>query len=147
MSMTMMTTASRKMTTIGIFVSSVQKELNEERAAIRDYIKTDPLLRLYFETFLFEDLPALDRKPDELYLNEVDGCSIYLGIFGNEYGSENKQGFSPTELEYERATEKSKYRLIFVKGKDDSTRHPKMQSLISRAKHNVVRKPFTDTDV
>jgi hypothetical protein len=48
MSMTMMTTTSRKMMTVGIFVSSVQKELNEERAAIRDFIKTDPLLRLYF---------------------------------------------------------------------------------------------------
>ncbi len=106
----MMTHSRRTMTTIGIFVSSVQKELNEERAAIRDYIKTDPLLRIYFEPFLFEDLPALDRKSDELYLNEVDGCPIYLGIFGNEYGSENKQGFSPTELEFERATEKSKYR-------------------------------------
>ena len=84
-------------TTIGIFVSSVQRELNEERAAIRDYLKTDPLLRIYFKPFLFEDLPALDRQPDEVYLNEVDGCSIYLGIFGNEYGPENKQGFSPTE--------------------------------------------------
>ena len=91
-SMTMTTTTSRKMTTIGIFVSSVQKELNEERAAIRDYIKTDPLLRIYFEPFLFEHIPATDREPEELYLSEVDGCSIYLGIFGNEYGPENKQG-------------------------------------------------------
>ena len=85
-------------------------------------------------------------NPDELYLGEVDGCSIYLGIFGNEYGSENKQGLSPTELEFERATEKSKYRLIFVKGKDDSKRHPKMQSLINRASPHVVRRRFTDTD-
>jgi len=134
------------MMTIGIFVSSVQKELNEERAAIRDYIKTDPLLRIYFDSFLFEDLPALDRNPDKLYLDEIDRCSIYLGIFGNEYGSENKQGFSPTELEFERATEKSKYRLIFVKGKDDSKRHQKMQSLISRATPHVVRRRFTTID-
>ena len=142
----MTTTTSRKMTTIGIFVSSVQKELNKERAAIRDYIKTDRLLRIYFEPFLFEDLPALDRKPDELYLDEVDRCSIYLGIFGNEYGPENKHGFSPTELEFERATEKSKYRLIFMKGKDDRTRHPKMQKLISRAAPHVVRRRFTTSD-
>jgi len=142
----MTTTTIRKMTTIGIFVSSVQKELNKERAAIRDYIKTDRLLRIYFEPFLFEDLPALDRKPDELYLDEVDRCSIYLGIFGNEYGPENKHGFSPTELEFERATERSKYRLIFVKGKDDSKRHPKMQKLISRAAPHVVRRRFTTSD-
>ena len=133
------------MTTIGIFVSSVQKELNEERIAVRDYINTNPLLRLYFDTFLFEDLPARDCKPDEVYLNKVDGCSIYLGIFGNEYGSENNQGVSPTELEFERATEKSKYRLIFVKGKDDVERHPKMQNLINRATPHVVRKRFINT--
>ncbi|OPX74538.1 MAG: hypothetical protein A4E40_00899 [Methanoregulaceae archaeon PtaU1.Bin059] len=142
----MVMTTSRKMMTIGIFVSSVQKELNEERAAIRDYIRTDPLLQIYFEPFLFEDLPALDRKPDELYLDEVDRCTIYLGIFGNEYGSENRQGFSPTELEFKRATEKSKYRLILVKGKDESKRHPKMQKLISRATPHVVRRHFSTID-
>ncbi|MFA5254124.1 MAG: ATP-binding protein [Methanoregula sp.] len=144
--MTMTTTTRRMKTTIGIFVSSVQKELNEERAAIRDYIRTDPLLRIYFEPFLFEDLPALDQKPDQLYLDEVDRCSIYLGIFGNEYGPENELGFSPTELEFERATEKGRYRLIFVKGKDDSKRHPKMRSLITRATPRVVRKRFTTCD-
>lgn len=142
----MTTTTSRKITTIGIFVSSVQKELNEERNVVRDYIKTDPLLKIYFETFLFEYVPAVDREPEELYLSEVDGCSIYLGIFGNEYGPENKQGISPVELEFERATEKSKHRLIFLKGKDDKKRHPKMQSLISRATPHVVRRRFSTID-
>jgi len=144
--MTMTTATSRKMTTIGIFVSSVQKELNEEREAIRDYIKTDPLLMIYFEPFLFEHIPATDCEPEELYLSEVDGCPIYLGIFGNEYGPENKQGISPVEREFERATEKSKHRLIFLKGKDDGKRHPKMQSLISRATPHVVRRRFTTID-
>jgi predicted HTH transcriptional regulator len=144
--MTMTTTTSRKMTTIGIFVSSVQKELNEERTAVRDYIKMDPLLKMYFEPFLFEYVPAVDREPEELYLSEVDGCSIYLGIFGNEYGPENKQGVSPVELEFERATEKSKHRLIFLMGKDDGKRHPKMQKLISRATPHVVRRRFSTID-
>ena len=144
----MMTTTSRTMTTIGIFVSSVQKELNEEREAIRDYIKTDPLLRIYFEPFLFEYIPAIDREPEELYLSEVDGCTIYLGIFGYEYyGPNNKhEGISPVEREFERATEKSKHRLIFLKGKDDGKRHPKMQSLIGRATPHVVRRRFTTID-
>jgi predicted HTH transcriptional regulator len=140
------TTTSRMRTTIGIFVSSVQKELNPERAVIRDYIRTDPLLRLYFDPFLFEDLPAIDQKPDERYLDEVDRCTIYLGIFGDEYGSENKDGISPTELEFIRATEKSKYRIILVKGNEDSGRHPKMQSLICRATPHVVRRRFTTID-
>lgn len=141
-----MTTTTRTMATIGIFISGVQKELAEERTAVRNYILNDPLLSRYFRVFLFEDIPALDRRPDELYLSEVDGCSIYLGIFGNEYGSENEQGISPTEIEFDRATEKSKSRLILVKGADDQRRQPKMENLISRATSHVVRKRFTNLD-
>jgi ATP-dependent DNA helicase RecG len=44
-----------------IFISSVQKELAAERRALKDYIHGDPLLRRFFEVFLFEDLPASDR--------------------------------------------------------------------------------------
>ncbi len=44
-----------------IFISSVQKELQPERRAIKDYVQGDPLLRRFFEVFLFEDLPASDR--------------------------------------------------------------------------------------
>lgn len=54
-----------------IFVSSVQKEFKEERKALRDYIYGDALLSRFFEVFLFEDLPASDRRADEVYLEEV----------------------------------------------------------------------------
>lgn len=144
--MILMTTSGRTLTPISIFVSGVQKELARERAAVRDYVKTDPLLSRYFTVFLFEDLPALDRKPDELYLSEVDACPIYLGIYGKGYGSENEQGISPTELEFDRATEKSKYRLILVTSDDDSNRHPRMQSLLLRATPHVVRRRFASID-
>jgi hypothetical protein len=45
-----------------IFVSSVQKELAAERRVLKDYIEGNPLLRKFFEVFLFEDLPAPDRR-------------------------------------------------------------------------------------
>jgi predicted HTH transcriptional regulator len=128
-----------------LFVSSVQKELAKERAAIRDYVHGNSLLSMFFEVFLFEDLPAADRKPDEMYLNEVDRCSVYVGIFGNQYGVENKQGISPTEREFDLATDKCKYRIVFVKGSDDSARHAKINNLIGKAGSQVVRRRFTDT--
>lgn len=62
-----------------IFVSSVQKELQAERRAIKDFVQNDPLLRRFFEVFLFEDLPAQDRRADEVYLEEVGRCDIYVG--------------------------------------------------------------------
>ena len=52
-----------------IFISSVQKEFAQERKAVRDFLRGDPLLRRFFDVFLFEDVPAKDRRADELYLD------------------------------------------------------------------------------
>jgi ATP-dependent DNA helicase RecG len=127
-----------------IFISSVQKELAAERRALKDYIHGDALLRRFFDVFLFEDLPAADRRADEVYLSEVDHCHIYVGLFGNEYGAPDAEGLSPTEREFDRATAKGKTRLIFVKGADDKARHPKMQALIRQAGAQLIRRRFTD---
>jgi hypothetical protein len=55
-----------------LFVSSVQKELAAERRAVKEFILHDPLLsRFISDVFLFEDIPAGDRKPDDIYLDEV----------------------------------------------------------------------------
>jgi hypothetical protein len=43
------------MSVIRIFISSVQKEFAEERKALRDFLRGDPLLRRFFDVFLFED--------------------------------------------------------------------------------------------
>ncbi len=126
-----------------IFISSVQKELAAERRALKDYIHGDPLLRRFFEVFLFEDLPAADRRADEVYLAEVDHCYLYIGLFANEYGFEDADGLSPTEREFDRATTTGKARLVFVKGSDDKARHPKMLALIRKAGAQLIRRRFT----
>ena len=56
------------MKTQRIFISSVQKEFATERVALRDYLRGDPLLRRFFEVFLFEEVPAADRRADDVYL-------------------------------------------------------------------------------
>ena len=104
-----------------------------ERKALTGYLSGDPMLHRFFEYFLFEDQPASDQRPDQCYLVEVDRCDIYLGLFGNDYGWEDAEGLSPTHREFNRATEKGKNRLIYLKGADDSVRHPKMRALIHDA--------------
>ena len=79
---------------IRIFISSVQSEFAQERSALRDYLRGDPLMRRFFGIFLFEDVPALDRRPDALYLDEVNQSDVYVGLFGNDYGSEDIAGAS-----------------------------------------------------
>jgi hypothetical protein len=125
-----------------IFVSSVQKEFAKERAALRDYLQADPLLRRFFTVFLFEDLPAADRRADAIYLDEVASSDLYVGLFGNEYGFENESGVSPTEQEFNHASKLGKPRLIYVKGSDDKTKHPKMKALIRRAGTELIRRRF-----
>jgi|WetSurMetagenome_2_1015567.scaffolds.fasta_scaffold00986_19 ATP-dependent DNA helicase RecG len=125
-----------------IFVSSVQKELEAERRALKVFVENDPLLRRYFAAFVFEDLPASDRRADEVYLDEVDRCSVYVGLFGKEYGFEDAEGISPTEREFDRATNRGKTRLIFIKGTDDKGRHPKLLALIRKAGSQLIRRRF-----
>ncbi len=100
------------------------------------------MLRRFFEVFLFEDIPAADRRPDEVYFDEVDRCSVYVGLLGNEYGSEGADGISPTEREFDRATSAGKKRLVFIKGPDDGARKPKMLKLVDKACSQLIRRRF-----
>ena len=133
------------MNPLRIFISSVQGELAVERATLRDYIRSDALIRRFFQVFLFEDAPASDRRPDQLYLDEVERCDIYVGLFGLDYGNEDEEGVSPTEREFDRATTVGVHRLIFVKGTDDA-RHPKMRALVRKAQTGLIRKRFNTTE-
>ena len=125
-----------------IFISSVQNEFAQEREALRDYLREDALRRRFFDAFLFEDAPASDQRPDELYLDEVERCDLYVGLFGWGYGSEDEAGVSPTEREFDRAAALGVHRLIFVKGVEDGARHPKMRALIGKAQAGLIRKRF-----
>ena len=127
-----------------IFVSSVQKEFTRERLALRDFLRSDALLGRLFDLFL--DVPASDRRADDLYLEEVERCDIYVGLFGEEYGSEDAEGVSPTEREFDQATVCGSHRLIFVKGAVAGHRHPKMGALIDKAQSGLIRKRFDTTE-
>ena len=124
-----------------IFISSVQSEFAEERQLLFDYLTTDALLGKFFKPFIFENVPALAIKPSTVFLQEVENCDIYIGLFGEKYGFEDIDGVSPTEREYDYATQLAKTRFVFLKnilGK----RHPKEQALIKKAEQSVVRKSF-----
>lgn len=124
-----------------VFISSVQKEFKTERRAIKDFVSSDPLCRRYFEVFLFEDSPVRGRRPDKVYLDAVKKSSIYIGLFGNEYGPQDSKGISSTEHEYHCAEAEDITRLAFVKD-SDRKRHPKMEKLIRKAEKQLVRRRF-----
>ena len=125
-----------------VFISSVQSEFSRERENLFNYLHSDPLLGLFFEPFLFESLPATDQRADSVYLNEVEKCDIYLGLFGSKYGFEDAEGVSPTEREFDEATRLHKTRLIYVLGDSGLHRHAKMNQLIQKVGIDLVRKRF-----
>jgi predicted HTH transcriptional regulator len=126
-----------------IFISSVQKEFSKERQALKAYILGDALLSRFFDVFLFEDIPAKDRRADAVYIEEVRHCEIYLIMLGQEYGKPDRNGLSPTHLEFNEATSLNKTRLVFVKGIADGDKAPGMQKLIKEAGEQLIRRRFT----
>jgi predicted HTH transcriptional regulator len=128
-----------------IFISSVQKEFEHIRKDLKAFLLGDAVLhRFISEVFLFEELPAGDRRADEVYLEEVKRCDIYLGVFGYEYGNEDKDGISPTEREYDYASKLKKTRLIYVWGTDEKQRTAKMKALIKKATGELIRRRVGD---
>lgn len=127
-----------------VFISSVQTEFKAERVALREYLRGDALLSRFFDPFIFEDVPALDRRVDGVYLDEVSNCDIYLGIFGEQYGSEGTDGLSPMHREYNEASRLHKTRLIFIESEDGGSRHGKMQDLVQQVSRDLTWKIFTD---
>ena len=114
-----------------IFVSGVQKELKEERVAVKELITEHILLKEYFKIFLFEDSPAKSRSAKTAYIDEVHKCDIYLGILGYEYGTAGKNNISATEQEFREAKSTGKDILIYIKGKDDTNRDKRLKKLIN----------------
>lgn len=132
-------------TRLKIFISSVQKEFQDIRRDLKAFLLGDAVLRRFIsDVFLFEELPAKDRCADQVYLEAVERCDIYVGIFGYEYGYEDNDGVSPTEHEYDHATEHQKVRLIYVWGRDEKKRAPKMKQLIRKAGDGLIRRRVED---
>ena len=109
-----------------VFVSSKMVELREERSLI--YASLPPLLNgiVGLQGWIYEsDAPASIDTVRQVYLDALKDSSLYVGIFGNEYGEW-------TIDEFERATEWGIDQLIFVKDVDAYKRDPRLTEFLSR---------------
>jgi predicted HTH transcriptional regulator len=131
-----------------IFISGNQKELKEERLAVKEAILGNTVLSNFFDVFIFEELPAKGKPPALTYLKEVDDSNIYIGIIGNEYGIKGKDGLAPTEREFRRflRSKKGKEILFYIKGRDDSKRDKDVLRLIKGLREDYIYKRFITTE-
>ncbi len=99
-----------------IFVSSVQKELEDERLIIQNLVSTDPFLSAHCVPVLYEYEPASPERALEGCLKALDSCQVYLLIIGVQYGTLTGE-LSITHTEYRRAREEKLPILAFIKGR------------------------------
>ncbi len=113
-----------------IFVSSVQKELEDERLIVQNLVSTDPFLSGHCIPVLYEFEPASPTKAVEGCIGTLDSCHVYLLIVGTQYGTPVGD-LSITHLEYRQAKENRQPILAFVKGDRQTSREPGTAALLT----------------
>jgi ATP-dependent DNA helicase RecG len=106
---------------LSIFVSSVQKELEDERVIVQNLLNTDPFLSAHCIPVLYEFEPASSDKATEGCLKALDRSQVYLLIVGVQYGTRIGD-LSISHTEYRRAKEMKLPILAFIKGERGSKR-------------------------
>ena len=97
-----------------VFISSVQKELADERMEMKVLLTSDPFLVRHTVPCLFEQYPAPLRPDQKACLKLLEKCQVYVLIIGREYGT--GRGRSATHLEYDFAQKRQLPTLVCVKG-------------------------------
>lgn len=113
-----------------IFISSVQKELEVERAAVAALVGTDPFLLQHCVPVLFDQEPPPPHPAPRPYLDSLRECAIYVLLVANDYGSVD-EGLSATHREYLLAQELELPTIVFVKGRADEARTAETKSLLA----------------
>jgi ATP-dependent DNA helicase RecG len=123
---------------IRLFVSSVQKELERERAAITALVSTDPFFQKHCDAILYDKEPPTGSPGKKAYLDLLHSCHIYLLLIDVEYG--NPRGdVSATHEEYRLAQNLKIPTLVFIKGADskkDESREKKTKEFIEETKRD-----------
>lgn len=133
-----------------LFVSANQKELRDERFAIKEVINGNATLRSFFDVFLFEDLPAKGKSPTATYLKNVANSDVYVCIIGMNYGDKGKDGLSATEREFRHflKVKPSGEIIAFIKGRsvEDAKRDFETQNFVKDIRASFIYKRFRTSD-
>jgi ATP-dependent DNA helicase RecG len=116
-------------TKLRVFVSSAQKELEDERLIVQNLVNTDSFLSAHCVPVLYEFEPASPDKALEGCLKALDTCQIYLLIVAVQYGS-LVGNLSITHAEYRRAKAKKLPVLAFIKGDRSLKREERTDALL-----------------
>ncbi|MBU1043924.1 MAG: DUF4062 domain-containing protein [Candidatus Omnitrophica bacterium] len=133
-----------------LFISANQKELKDERFAIKEVITSNTTLRGFFDVFLFEDLPAKGKSAVSTYLKNVSNSDVYICVVANIYGDKGKDGLSATEREFRHflKSKSSTEILAFIKGSssEDKKRDIDTRNFVKEIRTSFIYKRFRNID-
>jgi ATP-dependent DNA helicase RecG len=112
-----------------VFVSSVQRELEDERVIVQNLVNTDAFLSAHCLPVLYEFEPASPEVALQGCLKSLDGCQVYVLIVAAQYGTLTGN-ISITHAEYRRAKAISLPVLAFIKGDQSMQREPGTEALL-----------------
>ena len=92
-----------------VFVSSTFEDLQEERKEVMQALLELDCIPAGMELF-----PASNEDQWSLIKKVIDDCDYYLLIIGGRYGSENENGISYTQMEFEYAMQQGKPIISFL---------------------------------
>lgn len=128
---------------IRLLVSGAGEAFREERRALTDFVRADPLLGKYFEVVLSDGQEATDGRAENRFPEGFDAGEVRIGLF--EESSRRRHGpLSSTEQEFSRATKPGRHRLAFVRHGDDGRREAGTAASTSEPEQEVVRARFHD---
>ena len=105
-----------------IFVSSTFEDLKDERKTMQEAI-----LRLDHFPDGMGGFPATDDSAWELIKQVIDDTDYYLLIIAGRYGSQDDQGISYTEKEYNYAVASQKPVIAFIHADPNSLLHANVE--------------------
>jgi len=128
-----------------VFISSVQKELENERIGAQEILWTDPFLKNHCDPVLYEFEPASPKDATKECVEEVATCQYFVLIIGNQYGYAEGD-LSITHLEYRRAKSEGLPCFVFIKGSDEKKREADVrEKLLKEVREDKVKyKRFTN---
>lgn len=127
-----------------VFVSSTFEDLQEERKEVMQALLELDCIPAGMELF-----PASNDDQWTLIKRVIDDCDYYLLIIGGRYGSENENGISYTQMEFEYALATGKPIISFLpknpqkipsgKCDNDSGKKEKLEQFKGMAKKKLIK--------
>src|SRR5947208_2540899 len=127
-----------------VMISSTARDLPEHREQVRRACEQAG----YAPHDMMEHLPALNADPIAASLQMVEQADVYVGIFATRYGTiPDGHDISITEMEYDRAVELNKPRLIFFNHDDHHFKPKDFDTGVGAEKLNALKERIGPTRV